>query len=226
SICAAAPETVGIQHNINSQPDNTILGKEFRLLYGSERIQETVCGNTFAVSAASFLQVNPVQTEQLYQTALSYCALTGNEFVMDAYCGIGTISLLLARHAKEVLGIELFSQAVEDAVHNAKANSINNAEFLCAPAEEALPRCIEQGMKPDVIVADPPRKGCERPFLDAVIKSGVSRMVYISCDPGTLARDCGILRENGYQLLCVQPVDMFPQTAGVENVALLEHNKC
>ncbi|HWR23771.1 MAG TPA: 23S rRNA (uracil(1939)-C(5))-methyltransferase RlmD [Feifaniaceae bacterium] len=208
--------------NIQKDRTNVILGMEYRLLWGEPYITETLCGLPFSISPASFLQVNPVQTEKLYQKAIELLALTGTERVVDAYCGIGTITLLLARHAKEVIGIENVPEAVEDARRNAEQNGIQNARFLCAPAEEALPKLLADGFQADALVLDPPRKGAEEAFLRAVTESGVKRVVYISCNPATLARDCKILSEGGYKVEAVQPFDLFPQTAHVEVCCLIE----
>ncbi len=207
--------------NIQKGQTNVILGPDYRLLWGEPYITETLGGLSFSISPASFLQVNPVQTEKLYQMVLELLALTGTERVVDAYCGIGTITLLLANHAKEVIGIENVPEAVEDAKRNAEQNGIKNASFLCAPAEEALPKLLADGFKVDALVLDPPRKGAEEAFLRAVIESGVQRVVYVSCNPATLARDCKILSEGGYKVEVVQPFDLFPQTAHVESVVLM-----
>ena len=211
--------------NIQKGQTNVILGTDYRLLWGEPYITETLCDLSFSISPASFLQVNPVQTEKLYEKAIELLALNGNERVVDAYCGIGTITLLLARHAKEVVGIENVPEAVEDAKRNAEQNSIQNARFLCAPAEEALPKLLADGFKVDALLLDPPRKGAEEAFLRAVIESGVQRVVYISCNPATLARDCKILSEGGYKVEAVQPFDLFPQTAHTETVCLLKRGE-
>ncbi len=210
--------------NINPDRTNVIFGREFRLLWGKERITQVLCGLEFSISPASFLQVNSAQTKRLYETALSYLELKGDEKVVDAYCGIGTISLLLATKAGEVLGIDDVPPAVEDAKANAIRNGIGNVRFVCAPAETALPALIKEGFQPDAIVADPPRKGCDPAFLQAVIHSNVKKMVYISCNPATLARDCAILRDGGFGIARVQPVDLFPQTTHVETVVLMLRN--
>ena len=207
--------------NLNTADTNVIAGREYDLLWGEARVQETLCGLAFSISPASFLQVNSLQTEKLYQTALEFLKLQGQERVVDAYCGIGTISLLLAKHAGEVVGIEDVPQAVEDAKANALANNMENARFLCAPAEQALPALLKEGFVPDAIVADPPRKGCDAAFLQAVLQSGVRRMVYVSCNPATLARDCQTLSLGGFVIEKVQPVDLFPHSSHVETVVLL-----
>ena len=211
--------------NIQATRTNVILGDDYRLLWGSERISEQMCGLAFSLGPASFLQVNPTQTELLYNTALSVLALEGGERLVDAYCGIGTITLLLARHAREVIGMENVPEAVEDARRNAQNNGISNAQFLCDEAEIALPRLVREGLTLDALVMDPPRKGAEDAFLQAVIQSGVKRVLYISCNSATLARDCRVLADGGYRIEKVQPVDMFPHTVHVETVALMSRVK-
>ena len=210
-----------IVHNINATNTNVILGRKFITLWGEEKLTETVAGFTVEVSAASFLQVNPVQTERLYQQAVEYAELSGDELVADIYCGIGTISMPLAKKAKRVVGIEAVPEAIEDAKANAKRNGIDNAEFLCGLAEEVLPKLVEDGLRPDVVVLDPPRKGAEEALLNAVLKTEPRRIVYVSCNPATLARDVKLLTAGGYSLVKAQPVDMFPHSAHVETVALL-----
>lgn len=208
-------------HNINAARTNVITGNVYKTIWGSSTVEEEVGGLRFNISAASFLQVNPIQTEKLYATALDYAGLTGRETVVDVYCGIGTISLSLAKKAKRVIGIEIVPEAVQDARANAELNRIDNAEFCCAAAEDELPRMIKDGLRPDVIVLDPPRKGCEDALIEAVAQSGANRIVYVSCNPATLARDCAKFVEAGYQVGKVQPVDMFPQTGHVECVVLM-----
>ena len=211
--------------NIQRTKSNVILGDDYRLLWGKEKIEEHLCGLVFSLGPASFLQVNPSQTERLYATALDLLALTGGERVVDAYCGIGTITLLLAKSAREVIGIENVPEAVEDARHNAQRNGMRNAQFLCEESEAALPRLIREGMALDALVMDPPRKGADEAFLRAVIESGVKRVLYISCNPATLARDCRILADGGYRIQTVQPVDMFPHTVHVESVVLMSREE-
>ena len=207
--------------NIQRANSNVILGNDYRLLWGKERMEEQLCGLSFLLGPASFLQVNPVQTERLYMIALDLLALTGGERVVDAYCGIGTITLLLAQRAREVIGIENVPEAVEDARRNAQRNGMQNAQFLCEESEAALPRLLSEGLAFDALVMDPPRKGADEAFLRAVIESGVRRVLYISCNPATLARDCRILTDGGYRVQAVQPVDMFPHTVHVETVVLM-----
>ncbi len=219
---AALPALVSLCLNVNKRGDNVILGDTTRVLYGGERLTDTLCGLTFSLSPLSFFQINPVQTEILYQTALDFAALSGDETVADLYCGAGTISLLLARRAKRVIGVEIVPQAIADARANAARNGVTNAEFVCAAAEERLPALVTSGLRPDVVVLDPPRRGCERAVLDAIAAAAPARIVYVSCDPATQARDAKILCEQGYRAVKAQPVDMFCHTAHVENVLLME----
>ncbi len=218
---AALPGLVSVCLNVNKRADNVILGDSFRVLYGTERLNDTLCGLRFSLSPLSFFQINPTQTEVLYQTALAFAGLTGDELVADLYCGAGTISLMLAQKARQVIGIEIVPDAIHDAQQNAINNGIPNAEFHAGAAEELLPKLVEQGLRLDVIVLDPPRKGLEPPVIAAILAAAPQRIVYVSCDPATQARDVKMLAEGGYTLQKVQPVDMFCHTAHVENVALL-----
>ena len=215
------PGLIGVVHNRNDADSNVILGPAYVTLWGEARLPVSIGGLDFSVSHASFLLVNPLQTQRLYETALSMLNLQGKETVLDVYCGIGTISLLLARHAKKVIGIESVQPAVEDAARNAEVNGIQNAQFLCGLAETLLPQLVQQGLRPDAMVIDPPRKGCDPAALQAILVSGVPRLIYISCDPATLARDCKLLAQGGLYPRQVQPVDMFPHTGHVETVVLL-----
>ena len=228
------PGVVTVVQNINRERTNVILGRESRTLAGPGFITDSIGGTVFEISAQSFYQVNPVQTEKLYGTALEYAHLTGNETVWDLYCGIGTISLFLAKKAGKVRGVEIVPQAIEDAKRNAARNSISNAEFFVGKAEEVLPAWYEeQQRKPegtrekiDVIVVDPPRKGCDEQCLKTMLAMAPDRIVYVSCDSATLARDLKYLLADGrYTLKEVQPVDMFPQTVHVETVCLLSQRK-
>lgn len=211
----------GVIHNVNSRDTNVILGDRFITLWGSDRLNTTIAGHKFCASMASFLQVNPVQTEVLYRQALEFLNLKGDEQVADVYCGIGTITLMLAEHAGHVTGIECVPAAIEDAKANAERNGIKNVNFICDTAESALPRLVAEGLRLDAAVIDPPRKGCERAALDALADSGVEKIVYVSCNPATMARDCRVLADKGYTLIKAQPVDMFPYTSHVECVTLL-----
>jgi 23S rRNA (uracil1939-C5)-methyltransferase len=211
-----------VVQNINPKKTNVILGDKSKVLWGAEIIKDYIGEFKFNISPLSFFQVNPVQTEVLYGKALEYAALTGDEIVFDAYCGTGTISLFLSQKAKKVYGVEIVPQAIEDAKKNALQNGVENAEFLVGESEKVIPELINKGIRAEVVVVDPPRKGCERSLLEAISSISPKRIVYVSCDPSTLARDLGILDGLGYRTIEVQPVDMFPQTAHVETVALVE----
>lgn len=216
------PDITSIVQNVNPDKTNVIFGSVTRTLYGEDVIYDLIGGIRFAISARSFYQVNPVQTEVLYAKALEYAGLSGEETVIDAYCGIGTISLFLAQKAKRVYGVEIVPQAIEDARQNAALNSISNAHFEAGKAEDVMPKWAKQGIKPDVIVVDPPRKGCDETLLQTILAMKPKRVVYVSCNPSTLARDLRLLEDGGYRTKEVQPVDMFPQTVHVEAVAVLE----
>ncbi|QVY62069.1 23S rRNA (uracil(1939)-C(5))-methyltransferase RlmD [Cytobacillus gottheilii] len=221
-IVKRLPKVKSIVHNINSKRTNVILGDKVKVLWGSEVIYDYIGDVKFAISALSFYQVNPDQTKVLYDKTLEYAGLAGDETVIDAYCGIGTISLFLAQKAKKVYGVEIVHEAIEDAKRNAELNDITNAEFAVGKAEEVIPKWYEQGIKADVLVVDPPRKGCDEALLQTIIEMKPKKVVYVSCNPATLARDLRILEDGGYKTLEVQPVDMFPQTTHVECVALIE----
>lgn len=222
-ICRQFPEVSGICENINTENKGLVLGKETLLIEGKGTIEDRIGPFIFTISPASFFQVNNTQTEVLYNKALEYAGLTGRERVVDAYCGIGTISLFLAQKAEKVIGIESVPEAVEDARKNAARNGITNVEFQLGQAEKLMPELVRNGLKPEVIVVDPPRKGCDRMLLDSIAEVRPERVVYVSCNPSTLARDLRYLAEQGYETKEVQPVDMFPQTAHTESVCLLEH---
>lgn len=215
------PGIKSIVQNINSKPTNVILGQECITLWGEPTISDYIGDFKFNISPLSFFQVNPTQTEVLYGKALEYAQLTGDETVFDAYCGTGTITLFLSQKAKRVYGVEIIPQAIENANINAKENNVDNVEFFVGESEVVIPDLINKGVKADVVVVDPPRKGCDVKLLNSITNINAERIVYVSCDPSTLARDLAILEENGYRTLEVQPVDMFPQTAHIENVALL-----
>lgn len=211
-----------ISISINTEKTNVIMGKEIRLLYGKEQIEDRIGAITFKISPLSFYQVNPVQTENIYAQALEYAALTGEETVWDLYCGIGTISLFLAGRAKQVYGVEIIPQAIEDAKENAKCNGIQNVDFFVGKAEEVLPEKYEkEGIFADVIVVDPPRKGCDEACLSTMVQMQPKRIVYVSCDSATLSRDVKYLGENGYKAEKVRAFDNFPQSVHVESVVLL-----
>ena len=220
---------VGLCVNINEGSGNAILGRETLCLYGKDSIEDKIGELSFSISVPSFYQVNPVQTEKIYGKALEYAALTGEETVWDCYCGIGTISLFLAQKAKQVYGLEIVPEAIENAKKNAEKNDIHNTEFFVGAAEEVLPKWVEEKKKEgkdvgnlvDVVSLDPPRKGCDEACLSAVLELIPKRIVYVSCDPGSLARDMKYLREGGYELKKWVGIDNFPRTGHVETVALL-----
>ena len=221
-IKRVVPEVTSIMHNVNSEKTNVIFGNETSCLYGKSFIIDSIGDIDFEISARSFYQVNPEQTEVLYKQALDYAQLSGGEMVIDAYCGIGTISLFLAKQAKEVYGVEIVPQAIEDAKRNAELNGLDNAHFEAGAAEDVIPNWYEQGKRFDVLVVDPPRKGCDEKLLQTILTYKPKRVVYVSCNPGTLARDLRILEDGGYKTQEIQPVDMFPQSSHVECVAWLE----
>ena len=235
----AVPGMTSISVSINTENTNVIMGKEIHTIWGKDRINDTIyirdaekefttlgegseAGIRFSISPLSFYQVNPLQTEKLYSLALSYAGLTGKETVWDLYCGIGTISLFLAKSAGQVYGVEIIPQAIEDARENAINNNITNAQFFVGKAEEVLPEKYEkEGIAADVIVVDPPRKGCDIACLETILKMQPERIVYVSCDSATLARDLKVLCEGGYELKRVKGVDMFGMTVHVETVVLM-----
>ena len=220
------PETVSVMVNVNKKRNNVILGEKVRLLWGQPYITDKIGEISYQISPLSFFQVNPYQTGRLYGKALEYAQLSGNETVWDLYCGIGTISLFLAQKAKMVRGVEIIPAAIENAKENACLNGFDNTEFFVGKAEEVLPEQFARtGERADVIVVDPPRKGCDETLLSTIIKMQPDRVVYVSCDSATLARDLKYLCERGYELKKVCPVDMFPNTVSVETVVLLSHKK-
>lgn len=217
----ADPLLAGVVLGVNETRSNVILGDAYRTLWGRDYLDDVLCGLTFRVSVPSFYQVNPDQAERLYEKAVELAGLTGAETVLDLYCGIGTISLVMARRAGQVIGCEVVPQAVEDAAANARRNGIENARFLCADAGQAAAELCAQGVRPDVICVDPPRKGLSPEVIDAIADMGPARVVYVSCDPGTLARDLKLLTQRGYEARSATAVDMFPRTAHVESVVLM-----
>ncbi len=214
----AVPGFCTLVVNINRQRNNVILGSECRTLFGDGIIFETLLGLTFEISPLSFFQVNPPQTEKLYRTAIDFAGLTGSELVVDAYAGAGTIALCMAAKAQKVIGIEIVAPAVESAKRNAERNHIANAEFHTAAVEDLLPKLVSGGLRPDVIMLDPPRKGVEPQVIEAVLKAAPRRVVYVSCHVPTQARDLALLAQGGYVFEKCQPVDMFCYAGGVENV--------
>ena len=215
------PEVVSLWHNIQPKTGNTILGEKIRHLWGGETLTASLCGLRFEVSPYSFFQVHKEQAEILYEKALAYADLKGGETVIDAYCGTGTISLCLAKKAKRVIGIEIVKPAIEDAKKNAKKNHMENTEFYAADAGKLMPQLYRKGLVPDVIVMDPVRAGCSEEVLKAAAGMKPKRIVYVSCNPATFARDAKILKSEGYEIKEIQPVDMFPQTMHVEAIVLL-----
>ncbi len=218
----AVPELVGVVQNINTQKTNVILGRESITLWGRDTLIDELCGLQFKISARSFFQVNPLQTAVLYNKALEYAALSGTETVLDLYCGIGTISLLLAGRSRRVIGVEYVEEAVVDARSNAEMNGIRNVDFYAGDAGAVLDNLAGEGAKFDVAVLDPPRAGCDAKVLRILAGLKVRRIVYVSCNPASLARDLKLLAELGYRLEEAQPVDMFPQTSHVEAIILLQ----
>lgn len=215
------PEITTVIHNVNDKFTSLVLGKQEKVLYGKGYIEDVLCGCRFRISAHSFYQINPVQTEILYKTAVEYAGLTGTERVLDAYCGIGTIGMVASRAAGEVAGVELNRDAVRDAIANARLNGIRNCWFTCADAGEFMESLAAEGKKADVVFLDPPRAGSTERFIASLAKMAPRRVVYISCNPVTLARDLAWFRQYGYRAEIAQPVDMFPHTEHIETVVLL-----
>ncbi|RED51854.1 23S rRNA (uracil(1939)-C(5))-methyltransferase RlmD [Cohnella phaseoli] len=215
------PGIASICQNIQTAETPVVFGDETRTMWGEDVIYDEIDGIQFAISPRSFFQVNPEQTVRLYGKAVEYAGLTGKETVIDAYCGIGTISLFLARHADRVFGVEIVPEAIEDARRNATINGMNNVEFEVGASEVVMPRWQKAGITPDVIVVDPPRKGCDPALIGTMLELKPERIVYVSCNPSTLARDLRLLEDGGYRALEVQPVDMFPHTGHVECVVSL-----
>ena len=215
------PEIVTLIHNINPQKNSMVLGKKETVLYGTGYITDTLCGHTFRISANSFYQVNSEQTEVLYKTAVELAKITKEDTVIDAYCGIGTISLMAADHAGKVIGVEVNAQAVKDAKDNAKRNNCTNVEFICQDAGAFMREQAKKGTAPQVVIMDPPRAGSDDAFLNSLVTMAPERVVYISCNPETQARDLKKLVAKGYKVEVIQPVDMFPGTKHCESVVLL-----
>ena len=215
------PEITTVVLNINDKSTSMVLGERNIILYGKGYIEDELCGCRFRISPNSFYQVNPVQTEVLYQKAISLAGLSGKEKVIDAYCGIGTIGLIAASHCKEVIGIELNREAVKDAIGNTKRNRIKNVRFYQGDAGDFLVSMAQKGEKADVVFMDPPRAGSSEKFMESAVKMGPEKIVYISCNPDTLERDLKYLTRKGYQVDRICPVDMFPFTDNIENVCLL-----
>ena len=221
ALLAAEPDITTIVFSPNTKKGNTVLGTEFHPLYGDGTITDTLCGLQFRLSAPAFYQVNHAQAERLYEKAVQLTGLTGNETVLDLYCGTGTITLCLARHAKKAIGVEIVPQAIEDAKFNAAQNGMENAEFFCMDAGQAAKMLADRRIRPDVIVVDPPRKGVSADVIEAISAMAPQRVVYVSCDPATLARDLKLLTAAGYTLQTAEAFDLFPRCAHVETVVLL-----
>ena len=222
---ARVPGLKSVILNTNTRAGNAILGEKQRTIWGADAIEDVLCGLRFRISPKSFYQVNRAQAEVLYQKALEAANLTGQERVLDLYCGTGTITLCLASRAKEAIGVEIIEAAVRDAGENAKRNGVTNTKFFCADAGQAAQRLSAEGERPDVIVVDPPRKGLSPDVIEAIAQMSPQRVVYVSCDPATLARDVKLLTERGYALRHAEAVDLFPRCAHVETVVLLSHKK-
>lgn len=221
SLIEAYPTIKSIVQNVNDKKTNVIFGRQNHLLFGTEYITDTLLGKKFKIRANSFYQVNHRQTEKLYQLAIDAANLTGDEVIVDTYCGIGTIGLSVADKVRQLIGIEIVESAVQDARENAALNNIDNAMFYKGASEAVMKELVEDGIRPDVVFVDPPRKGCHTEFLDSLIEVAPAKIVYVSCNPSTLARDMKYLMDNGYTANEVTPLDMFPQTKHCEIVALL-----
>lgn len=220
-VFASPVNVVSIYQNINNRDTSMVLGPKYIKLYGEDQIIDYIGEYKFLISPKSFFQVNPVQTELLYDKVVEYLDLKGNETVADLYCGIGTISLYISKYAKKVYGVEVVKEAIEDANENKKLNEVENVEFILGKSERILPKLNEKGIKLDAIVVDPPRKGLDKTLVDSIMKANPERIVYVSCNPSTLARDLGYFVEEDYKAVEVQPVDMFPHTMHVECVILM-----
>lgn len=220
-LVSAFPSVVSIMQNINDRNSNVIFGKEFRTLYGSDTIEDQMLGNTYAISAQSFYQVNTEMTEKLYQKAIDFSDLNSEDIVIDAYSGIGTIGLSVAKQVKHVYGVEVVEKAVSDAKENATRNGITNSTYVADSAENAMAKWLKEGIKPTVIMVDPPRKGLTESFVYSAAQTKADKITYISCNSATMARDIKLFEELGYHLVKIQPVDLFPMTHHVETVALL-----
>lgn len=217
----AHPEITTVLMNVNNRKTSMVLGNQEKVLFGKGTITDTLCGMKFDISAKSFYQINPVQTEKLYGKAIEMARLTGKETVIDAYCGIGTIGLIASQKAGKVIGVELNKDAVRDAIRNSKRNNVKNARFYQGDSGEFMMKMVARGEQADIVIMDPPRSGSDEAFLSSVVKLKPKRIVYVSCNPVTQVRDMKYLVKNGYKVKGMQPVDMFPQTVHVENVAEL-----
>ncbi len=216
------PNVVSFILNLNDKKGNTILGEKCVAVYGKDHITDELCGFKFNIGAKSFYQVNHDQCEKLYNIAIEKAKLSKDDVVIDAYCGIGTIGIIASKRVKHVYGVEIVDEAIKNAKNNAKINNVLNTTFVCNKAEEQIVKWMENEVKPNVIFVDPPRKGCDKKFIDTIVVMNIKKVVYISCDPSTLARDARILVDNGYKIKFVKPVDLFPCTSHVENIMILE----
>ena len=225
ALCKAHPEITTVIHSINGAKTSMVLGEQQKTVKGPGFISDRLLGCTFRISAGSFYQVNPIQTEKLYSQALQMADLTGTESVLDAYCGTGTIGILAAQAAKNVIGVELNRQAVQDAIINAKINQVQNIRFVCDDAGKFLQKAAAKNEVPEVVIMDPPRAGSDEAFLSALVYASPKKVVYISCNPETQARDVQYLTKHGYKIMNMQPVDLFPHTDHVENIALIQKVK-
>ena len=217
----AVPDAVGVVLGVNTQPTGAVLGTEYRTLWGADVLTDTLCGLTFRLSVPSFYQVNREMAEVLYDKAVEFAGLTGGETVLDLYCGAGTITQVMARHAGQVIGAEIVPEAIEDAKENATRNNIANVAFFCGDASAVAADFAAKGLRPDVICVDPPRKGLTPEVVQAAAQMAPRRIVYVSCDPATLARDAKLFAQSGYEAVRAAAVDMFPGTANIETVCLL-----
>ena len=220
----AVPGFTTLVLSINTRQGNAVLGDKFVTLYGPGFIEDTLCGLSFRLSARSFYQVNHHQAQRLYETAIDLAGITKEDLVLDLYCGVGTITLAMAGRAGKVLGVEVVPQAIEDARDNARRNGIENAEFFCADAGEAALRLEKEGIHPDIITVDPPRKGLNSDAIEAISRMSPKRLVYVSCDPATLARDVALLKERGFRVEKVAAADLFPKCSHIESIALLKRS--
>lgn len=215
------PAVKTIMQNINTKNTNLVMGNKNITLFGDGTIKDTIDGLTFTISPETFFQVNPAQTEKLYKTAIEYAGITKDDICFDIYCGIGTISLMAARHAKKVYGVEIVEQSIINARENAKNNNISNVQFFAGKAEQVVPKLYKQDINADIVIVDPPRKGCEKEVIDTIINMAPQKVVYVSCNPSTLARDIKLLESGGFKLQKVQPIDQFPWSGHVECVVLM-----
>ena len=224
-LISLVPSITTVVQNINNKNSNLIMGTKNIILQGEGILIDVIDDLVFTISPETFFQINPIQTEKLYRTAIEYAGIGKNDICFDIYCGIGTISLMAAKRAKKVYGVEIVEQSIINEKQNAKNNNIDNAEFYAGKAESIVPKLYKQNIKADIVIVDPPRKGCEKEVIDTIINMAPKKVVYVSCNPSTLARDIKLLEEGGFKLMKVQPVDMFSWSVHVESVVLLSHKK-